>query len=243
MTPKQKEMQTRRLFLEEQIWTNQKYLGDLMRECKEHVVIKGKIMYSPAQDKVVNTMAGRENDTCCGASCAVCGQEFEWWCPKSPTHYCEYDETNAYGCKWCDKWKAELTAIAKRWIATEKKCRAHPLAYSSCIHPETERGKEYLRLSEEHQKAESELWMETDVEYNDKDPLRAACWEWRYWKVMARKCCHYQLTTGKTDWAGQTMHSLHMAEVNFMGLLGLLDEYKSPCQFLEEAFPGLKKGS
>ena len=101
MTPEQQALQTRRLFLEEQIWTNHQYIWDIKKECKEHVVVKGRIMYSPAKKKIVNTMDGRETETCCGASCAVCGEEFEWWCPKSPTHYCEYDETNTYGCKWC----------------------------------------------------------------------------------------------------------------------------------------------
>ena len=94
-------MQTHRLFLEEQIWTTQKYLIDLKKECKEHVIVKGRILFSPAKNKIVNTMEGRENETCCGASCAICGEDFGWWCPKSPTHYCEYDESDTYGCEWC----------------------------------------------------------------------------------------------------------------------------------------------
>ena len=71
MTPEQQALQTRRLFLEEQIWTNHQYIWDIKKECKEHVVVKGRIMYSPAKKKIVNTMEGRENETCCGASCAV----------------------------------------------------------------------------------------------------------------------------------------------------------------------------
>lgn len=102
MTPEQQDMQTRRLFLEEQIWTNQKYLGDLKRECEEHVVIKGRIMYSPARSKVVNTMEGRDdkwNDGCYSASCAVCGEDFGWYCPVNPKKYCEYDRSG--DCIYC----------------------------------------------------------------------------------------------------------------------------------------------
>lgn len=137
--------------------------------------------------------------------------------------------------------KETLIETAKRYIETEKACRAHSLAYSSCP-PQGHDWHEYLILSTEWQEAVRDLWQVTDVEYDDKDPLRAACWEWRYWKVMARKCCWYQLSKGNTDEASYTMQKLHMAEMNLMGLLGLLAEYKSPCQHLEEAFPGLKKG-
>lgn len=104
MTPEQIAMQVRRLFLEEQIWQNQKYLAAITRECKEHFIIKGRIYYCPAKIAVVNSMEGRYdkwNDGDFSASCAVCGEDFGWWCPKSPTHYCEYDENNIYGCKYC----------------------------------------------------------------------------------------------------------------------------------------------
>ena len=100
MTPEQIATQTRRLFLEEMICLNQKYLWDIKKECKEHVVVKGRILFSPAKNKVVNTHEGWVSD-CCSASCAICGEDFGWWCPKSPTHYCEYDESDTYGCKWC----------------------------------------------------------------------------------------------------------------------------------------------
>ena len=100
MTPEQIAKQTHRLFLEEQIVTTQKYLWDLKKECKEHVIVKGRILFSPAKNGVVNTHENHVGD-CYSASCAVCGEDFGWWCPKSPTHYCEYDETDTYGCKWC----------------------------------------------------------------------------------------------------------------------------------------------
>ena len=108
MTTEQIAIQTRRLFLEEQIWTSQRYIYDLKRECKEHVVIKGRVLYSPALGKVVNTMEvipGDSNYGCYSASCAICGEDFGWWCPKSPTHYCAYDHSDTYGCKWCHEPK------------------------------------------------------------------------------------------------------------------------------------------
>ena len=138
-------------------------------------------------------------------------------------------------------WKERLTVIARRCIETEKVCRAHPLAYSSCPHQGHD-WEEYQVLSAEWQEAESDLWRATDVEYDDKDPLRAACWEWRYCKVMARKCTWYLLKDGNSKWAGETMQKLHMAEMNLMGLLGVLNEYKAPTHYIEEQFPRLKKG-
>jgi hypothetical protein len=140
-----------------------------------------------------------------------------------------------------NKWKEELTAIAKRCIEAEKKCRANPCGWQSCGPRDTPEWKEYAILSATWQDAESDLWRATDVEYDDKDPLRAACWEWRYAKVMARKCTWYLLKDGNSKWAGETMQKLHMTEMNLMGLLGLLAEYKAPCHYIEEQFPRLKK--
>jgi len=132
-----------------------------------------------------------------------------------------------------------LIEIAKRYIETEKACCAHPLAYSSCP-PQGHDWEEYRVLSAEWQEAESDLWRATDVEYDDKDALRAACWEWRYAKVMARQCTWHILKDGDTKWARNTMWKLHNAEAHLMELLGLSDLYKSPCQRIEEAFPRLK---
>ena len=139
-------------------------------------------------------------------------------------------------------WKEELTAIAKRWIEAEKKCRANPCGWQSCSPRDTPEWKEYAILSAAWKETESELWQATDVEYNDKDPLCAACWQWRYSKVMARKCTHLLLTRPivGSKMAGELMQNLHMAETNLMGLLGVLNEYKSPNQYIEEAFPKLK---
>ena len=141
-------------------------------------------------------------------------------------------------------WKEKLTVIARRCIETEKVCRAHPLAYSSCPHQGHDWA-EYQVLSAEWQEAESDLWRATDVEYDDTDALRAACWQWRYCKVMARKCTYLLLKHGAkgSQLAGELMQNLHMAEMNLMGLLGLMGEYKAPTKFIEEQFPRLKKVS
>jgi len=140
-------------------------------------------------------------------------------------------------------WKKNLTAIAKRYIEAENACRANPCGYQSCLPKDAPEWWEYAVLSATWQEAESDLWRVTDVEYDDKDPLRAAAWEWRYAKVMARQCTWHILKDGDTKWARNTMWKLHNADAHLMEILGLSDLYKSPCQYLEEAFPGLKKPS
>lgn len=142
-----------------------------------------------------------------------------------------------------NNWKERLTAIAKQCIEAEKKCRANPCGWQSCAPGDTPEWKEYAVLSAAWQEAERDLWAITDIEYDDKDPLRAAAWEWRFRKVMARKCTWHLLHDGNSKWAGEAMHQLQEAESNLMSLLGLSDLYKSPCQYIEEAFPGLKKVS
>lgn len=42
---------------------------------------------------------------CCYGKCKVCGRTFDWYCPTSPTHLCEYDEEKDPArdfCLWCD---------------------------------------------------------------------------------------------------------------------------------------------
>lgn len=34
------------------------------------------------------------------AICDICNYDFGWWCPDSPTHYCEYKDFSEY-CKYC----------------------------------------------------------------------------------------------------------------------------------------------
>jgi 3',5'-cyclic AMP phosphodiesterase CpdA len=34
------------------------------------------------------------------AICIICGENFGWWCPKSPDGFCEYS-TTFDSCDWC----------------------------------------------------------------------------------------------------------------------------------------------
>lgn len=100
MTEEQRTAYSRRIKLQEEEWK-------LHKECHpkghcNHFVIKGSVLFSPRQEKVVWTHEGVAddwNDGIYDASCAVCGTNFGWWCPKSPTHYCEYEFDD--WCKWC----------------------------------------------------------------------------------------------------------------------------------------------
>jgi len=132
-----------------------------------------------------------------------------------------------------------VTECLRAYILANDAARKHPLAYSSVHRPDTLAGQQYAKLSEASQVAYAALWMATDFEYDDS-PFRSAVWTWRYWKVMARKCCWYQLG-GKCHWrAGWTMRKLHEAEVKMVEACGLQGIYRSPCSYLEEAFPNLK---
>ena len=131
-------------------------------------------------------------------------------------------------------YREKVTRYLKYYIETEKALRARPESWSSAPH----RTPEFLRISEQHRIAERNLWGITDCEYSD-DGFRNFIWEWRYWSVMSRKCCHYQLTTGKTAWAIETMAKLHEAEYNFAKACGLVDLYESPCEALHKQFPKL----
>lgn len=103
MTRKQQAIQVRRFLLEEQMWRAAMELGELSRACQDHVVIKGRTLWSPHQQKIVNTHEGKDewHDGCFTVSCAICGIDLGWHCPKNPKGYCEYDESNQYGCKHC----------------------------------------------------------------------------------------------------------------------------------------------
>lgn len=115
-----------------------------------------------------------------------------------------------------------LTEAVKRYTEIEHILRTNPQSWSSCaVNEFTAEGQEYLKQSADYRAALAELWMATDCEYDSKDPVAAACWEWRYWSVMARKCCWSQLTTGKTDWAAETMQKLDEAGRRLLEVLGL----------------------
>ena len=133
----------------------------------------------------------------------------------------------------------EVTECLRAYILANDAARKHPHAYRSFHNPHTPEGAEYERLSQASQKAASDLWMATDFEYDDS-AFRSAVWTWRYWKVMARKCCWYQLG-GKCHWrAGWTMGKLQEAETKMVEVCGLTGIYRTACSYLEEAFPNLK---
>lgn len=139
-------------------------------------------------------------------------------------------------------WFDKLKEAAREVIRTEKAMRGNKWSWAACHPPQdTPEGLEYKRVSDEHRAAMAEFWMLTDCEYDTEEPY-AACWEWRYSKVMARKCCHLQSKNGLfgSTAAKELMKKLHKAEVHLYEVLGLSEEYKSPCQYIEEAFPNLK---
>lgn len=139
-------------------------------------------------------------------------------------------------------WKANIIRCFKEYIDAEKDYRSNPISWSSAIMPHSgsPHWARYSQQSNRYKKATADLWMATDVEY-DVDGFRDSVWEWRYWSVMSRKCCWYQQFPEKDHLAAETMKKLHNAELNLAAVCGLSDEYKSPCEYIEEAFPNLKK--
>lgn len=104
MTPEQQSMQARRLILEETLYSTQRELGSITRACIDHVIHKGHTMWSPRHQKVINTMDEMPddwNDGSYSVSCAVCGKDFGWHCPKNPKGYCEYTHPSYGNCKHC----------------------------------------------------------------------------------------------------------------------------------------------
>ena len=135
---------------------------------------------------------------------------------------------------------ANIIRCAKAYIEADHAVRSNPCGWKSCHgSKEDPIWAEYYRLSDIYHKAYSDLWIATDCEYGSE--MTNAAWEWRYWSVMARKCCWYQLQSGNTEKASQTMQALHNAEVHLMEVCGLSDLYNPPQHYLEEAFPNLKK--
>lgn len=136
-------------------------------------------------------------------------------------------------------FKTEVIEALRDYINAEKACVAHPQSVLSSPPPPDS---DYLELRETLVRASMELWHVTDCEYSD-DGFRNFIWEWRYWSVMSRKCSDYILTTGKTDWSGETMRRLHEAEYNFAKACGLEDLYEPPCVALKKHFPNLGSSS
>lgn len=97
MNEKQKELQSQRLALEQQVWDANRKLWDVKASCTEHVIQRGRTVFSPGKGRVVNTHEGLPdnwNDGSYSVFCAICDKEFGWYCPKNPKGYCEYPEEN-----------------------------------------------------------------------------------------------------------------------------------------------------
>lgn len=128
----------------------------------------------------------------------------------------------------------------RTYILAKDALRKNPTSWKSCHPlPDTEEGREYKRVRDIYERAESALWAATDIEYDDSD-FRDAVWNWRYWRVMARKCCWYQ-RFGTTFKAGQTMHRRQAAETRFVEVCGLSDIYRTANSYIEERFPNLRQ--
>lgn len=86
MNPTQLKLKAERLLAEEQMIVAQQKLGAIVRSCTEHYIIRGRLIFSPREQKVVLIESEYS------ASCEICGVEFGWYCPVNPKRYCEYGE-------------------------------------------------------------------------------------------------------------------------------------------------------
>lgn len=131
--------------------------------------------------------------------------------------------------------KSEVIAAMREYILSEHAYRMRPEGWQSVPRSLSQ---EYLAIKERARAARSKLWEITDFEYA-QDGFRNFAWEWRYWKVMARKCCWSQ-SGGSTKWASETMSKLAKAEDNFVDACGLTDLYRAPSEYIERMFPKLR---
>jgi hypothetical protein len=144
----------------------------------------------------------------------------------------------------------------RTYLEVDSALRSNPQSIRSSPPPDNEEGRAYLRLQELYHQAYAALWAATDFEYAE-DGFRDVCWKWRYWKVMARKCCWYQrggavgtesvfttikikLFGAEQNAAALTMAELHRAEDAMVEACGLLDSYRSSGSYLKQHFPNLK---
>lgn len=137
--------------------------------------------------------------------------------------------------------KEQVSDAFRAVILAEREARGNKWSWAAHHpDPDTPEGIEFERVSSALCKAQSKMWDQTDFEY-DNDGFRNVVWTWRYWKVMARKCCWYQKTMLSTWRAGWTMRQLQQAEDDLVQVCGLQDIYKSGCEYIEEQFPNLKR--
>lgn len=122
-------------------------------------------------------------------------------------------------------WKVKIILAVKEYLIALNLLSKNPCGFKSCVGDDTDPlWAEYYRLQDDYQKAYSNLWIVTDVEYSD-DEFAKSAWEWRYWSVMSRKCCYSMLTTGNSEWASETMSKLNDARTKLFEVCGL-SEYE-----------------
>lgn len=136
-------------------------------------------------------------------------------------------------------YQQEIIEALKAYLEARHVVRMRPEGFSS-VHRKTPEYEEYRRLTEIEADAYSKLWRLTDREY-DEDGFRNFMWEWRYWKVMGRKCCWYQRdSANEHHLASETMRKSAEAEERFVEACGLTEIYEPATFYIENAFPNLK---
>jgi hypothetical protein len=98
------ETQTRRLEIERQYWEFARQMGDAKHGCQHTNLGKGRLIWSPAKQRIVQTHeeARCKDDDCCSIYCQDCDTEMGWFCPVNPKGYCEYDwEKTGENCIFC----------------------------------------------------------------------------------------------------------------------------------------------
>jgi hypothetical protein len=100
--------QKRRLEIEQQYWESARKLNDPKDGCKHINIDKGRLIYSPAKRRIVQTHEENQfkDDDCVTVSCQDCDTEFGWFCSVNPKKYCEYDwSTTGENCIFCHQPK------------------------------------------------------------------------------------------------------------------------------------------
>lgn len=136
-------------------------------------------------------------------------------------------------------WEADIIRAAKEYVEAYHLYRMNPLGLCAYHGPkEDPKWAAYYQLQDAYYKAYGELLSATDVEYGNSEIANTA-WEWKYWKVMARKCT-FHIGQGESYKAKEIMDEVIRAEENFMKACGLEELYNSPLHYLEHHLPNLK---
>lgn len=130
--------------------------------------------------------------------------------------------------------KREIGAVLKRYLLSKNAFSNHPDSLKA-FHSNNS---DYDRLKEEYRSATADLWEITDREYRE-DGLHDKMWNWRYAKVMARKCTFLLRGIRGTTRAAKLMRKLDVAEKEFVQAFDLENIYENANERLKRAFPNL----